>query len=305
MLGQIRIALTFAVICGGALCSTAQAQSIQGPDMGRLLATGGITSVEGTGGGGLVPWALITGYGTRDSYGANVSATNLDTQDYSLKTYGIAVGIADRIEFSLAQQDFRGTDAALAGIGIKQDIFGIKVKVAGDALYEQDRFIPQIAIGAQYKRNNGITGPLAAAGITNVTQLGAADDSGIDYYVAATKILLDQSLLLNATVRFTKANQFGLLGFGGPGGNSYEPVLEGSVAYLVNRNVVLGAEYRQKRGNLDPVAVDKEDDAYDVFLAYFPTKNISLTAAYVVLGDITRFNPTNQKGLYLSIQAGF
>ena len=305
MPGQIRIALVIAVICGGALCSTAQSQSIQGPDTGRLLATGGITSVEGAGGGGLVPWALITGYGTRDSYGANVSATNLDAQDYSLKTYGIAVGIADRIEFSLAQQDFRGTDAALDGIGIKQDIFGIKLKVAGDALYEQDRFMPQIAIGLQYKRNNGITGPLAAAGITNVTQLGAADDSGIDYYVAATKILLDQSLLLNATVRFTKANQFGLLGFGGPGGNNYEPVLEGSVAYLVNRNLVLGAEYRQKRGNLDPVAVDKEEDAYDVFLAYFPTKNISLTAAYVVLGDITRFNPTNQKGLYLSIQAGF
>ena len=305
MPGQIRIALITAVIFGSALCSTAQAQSIQGPDMGRLLATGGITSVEGAGGGGLVPWALITGYGTRDSYGANVSATNLNTQDYSLRSYGIAVGIADRIEFSLAQQNFRGTDAALDGLGIKQDIFGIKVKVAGDALYEQDRYMPQIAIGLQYKRNDGITGPLAAAGITNVTQLGAADDSGIDYYVAATKILLDQSLLLNATVRFTKANQFGLLGFGGPGGNSYEPVFEGFVAYLVNRNVVLGAEYRQKRGNLDPVAVDKEDDAYDVFIAYFPTKNISLTAAYVVLGDITRFNPTNQKGLYLSIQAGF
>ena len=31
----------------------------------RLLATGGVSQVEGAGGGGLVPWALIAGYGTR------------------------------------------------------------------------------------------------------------------------------------------------------------------------------------------------------------------------------------------------
>ena len=29
----------------------------------------------------------------------------------------------------------------------------------------------------------------------------------------------------------------------------------------------------------------KEDDAFDVFVAYAPTKNISLTAAYVNLGN--------------------
>jgi hypothetical protein len=30
-------------------------------DEGRLLATGGVSAVEGEGGGGLAPWALITG----------------------------------------------------------------------------------------------------------------------------------------------------------------------------------------------------------------------------------------------------
>jgi len=30
----------------------------------RLLATGGVSQIEGAGGGGLTPWALITGYGT-------------------------------------------------------------------------------------------------------------------------------------------------------------------------------------------------------------------------------------------------
>ena len=304
MCGQLH-AILMAALISVFPASVAMAQSWKSPDSGRLLATGGISTVEGGGGGGLTPWALITGYGTRDSYGANVHASYLGTQDYSLRSFGAAIGIANRVEFSLARQDFRGTEGALDGLGLVQDIIGIKVKIAGDAVYDQDRFMSQIAVGAQYKRQKGITGPLAAAGVTSVKQLGAAHESGIDYYISATKIILDQSLLLNGTIRLTKANQFGLLGFGGPGGDSYQPVFEGSAAYLINRHLVAGAEYRQKRGNLDQLTVDHEEDAYDVFIAYFPTKNISLTAAYVVLGDTTRFNPTNQKGLYLSIQAGF
>jgi len=65
---------------------------------------------------------------------------------------------------------------------------------------------------------------------------------------------------------------------------------------------VLGAEYRMKPHNL---GVDNEKDYSDVFLAYFPTKNFSVTAAYVQLGDITIFNPKKQRGAYLSLQAGF
>ena len=45
--------------------------------------------------------------------------------------------------------------------------------------------------------------------------VGAKRDSGVDFYVSATKLLLEQNLLLNGTLRATKANQLGLLGFGG------------------------------------------------------------------------------------------
>ena len=49
---------------------------------GRLLATGGVTQIEGTGGGGLVPWALITGYGTRDQVSATAFYTVADPTDF-------------------------------------------------------------------------------------------------------------------------------------------------------------------------------------------------------------------------------
>jgi len=269
--------------------------------MGKLLATGGVTQVEGAGGGGLTPWALITGYGTRDSYGANAFYTTIRTQDYQLDSRGIAVGIADRVELSLAQQEFTGSKAPLNSLKLQQDIVGIKVKVAGDAVYEQDSWLPQIAVGAMYKHDKNVGG-LGALGITSVKQLGAQDNDGVDYYVSATKILLDQSLLLNGTVRATKANQMGLLGFGGDKHDHYQPMLEVSAAYMFTRQWVGGVEYRMKPNNL---SVDNEKDYYDAFLAYFPTKNVSITAAYVDLGDITIFNPTRQKGYYLSLQVGF
>ena len=290
------------LVCAlSAACQIVSAQETSLPDLGKLTATGGVSQVEGAGGGGLTPWALITGYGTRDSYGANAHYTQVSTQDYTLKTYGVAVGIADRVELSIASQEFTGSLAPLNSLKLKQEIFGIKLRVAGEAVYDQAGWMPQIAVGAMAKRDSAVGG-LGALGVTNVKQLGAKDDSGVDYYASATKLYLAQSVLLNATIRMTKANQMGLLGFGGDKANKYEPEFEGSAAYLINRKLVAGAEYRMKPRNL---GADNEKNYYDVFVAYFPTKNLSLTAAYVNLGDITVFNPKQQRGWYLSVQAGF
>jgi len=294
-----RSALAATLLALLAPVGSAQAQSR--PDMGKFLATGGVSQLEGAGGGGLTPWALITGYGSRDSWGGNAHYTHVKTQDYSLGTYGVAVGIADRVELSLAQQKFEGSLAPLDQLRIKQDIFGVKVKLAGDAVYEQDVWMPQVAVGVMVKRNKGIGG-LGALGVTNVKQLGAKDDNGYDVYVAATKILFEQSLLLNGTLRATKANQMGLLGFGGDEGDSMKLMPEVSIAYLVTRKFVVGAEYRRKPHNL---GVDREKSYYDVFAAYVPNKHVSVTAAYAYLGDITVFNPKKQKGWYLSLQTGF
>ena len=281
------------------VASSVLAQKMAQPDMGKLLATSGVSQIEGAGGGGLTPWAAITGYGTRDSYGGNAHVTTVRTDDYALDSWGVAVGVADRLELSLAQQMFRGSAAPLDHFKVRQDIVGIKLKLSGDLVYDQDRFMPQIAAGMMFKRNRGITG---LGAIDDVKQLGARSDSGIDYTISATKLLLEQSLLLNGTIRFTKANQLGLLGFGGDLHDHYQPMLEVSTAYLLTRNLAFGSEYRKKPRNL---SIDSEKNAYDVFMAYFPNKNMSLTAAYVSLGDITTFNPKRQDGFYFSLQSGF
>lgn len=263
---------------------------------GKLLLTGGVTQLEGAAGGGLTPWAMIGGYGTRDQIGGNAYYTDVAVDDYGLQSYGALVGLYDRIELSVSRQKFDTAQVgALLGLGrgftISQDTFGIKVKLFGDAVLEQDSLLPQVSIGAQHKRNS--EGGLLAA-------IGARDDSGTDFYVSATKLYLAQGLLLNGTVRFTEANQFGILGFGGDKNDGHKAQFEFSAAYVLTRKLALGAEYRSKPDNLS-IAV--EDDAFDVFVAWAPIKSVSLTVAYVDLGNIVIRD--KQRGVYGSLQVGF
>ena len=114
-------------------------------------------------------------------------------------------------------------------------------------------------------------------------QLGAEDEDGTDYYIAATKVLLHQSLLLNLQLRYTEANQLGLLGFGGDREDGYSPEVGASVGYLLTRKIAIGAEYRGKPHNL---GADDESAAWDVFVAWAPTRNVSIVAAYLNLGSV-------------------
>lgn len=293
-------AIAASLILMSAIMGSAHAESlvpeIPGPEYGKLLATGGLSNLEGAGGGGLATWATITGYGTRDSVGGDVHFTYVNLQRYELRTAGAAIGIGDRIELSYAHQFFdTGRTGTLFGLGkgftFEQDVVGLKVRLFGDAVYGQDSWLPQVAAGLQYKV--GDKGKI-------VRLLGAKDSSGTDFYVAFTKIFLNQSLIVNATVRATRANELGILGFGGPKNNNYTAQFEGSVGYLVARDIVVGGEYRTKPRNL---GFTKESDWKDLFATYFVNKNLSVTAAYVDLGTIATFK--NQRGFYLSAKVGF
>ena len=269
-------------------------ETIAGSD--KLLLTGGVSQLEGAAGGGLTPWAVIGGYGTVNQVGANAFYTRVNVQDYHLDGAGALIGFLDRIELSVAQQRFDTEDVGAAlglgrGFTFRQNIIGLKVKVAGDVVLEQDSWLPQISLGAQFKKND--RGDVLQA-------IGAKDDQGVDFYASATKLYLSQSILANVTLRYTKANQIGILGFGGDRNDSYKPQFEGSLAWLLSRKVAIGAEYRMKPDNL---GIAKEDDWFDAFIAWAPSKHVSLTLAYADLGNIVIKD--RQRGLYASVQVGF
>lgn len=266
------------------------------PESGKLLATAGVSQIEGAGGGGLTPWALITGYGTEDAVGGNSHYSYLHTSAFDLNSAGVSIGLYDRVELSFARQWFdTRLVGAKFGLGknftIDQNIVGAKIRLFGNAVYDQDRWWPQVSVGAQYKANN--RGAFLSA-------IGARSADGVDFYIAATKLLLAQSLLVNATVRATRANQFGLLGFGGDRDAGYSAQFEGSLAYLFTRSFAIGGEFRTKPDNLK---IAHEDNAWDVFAAWFVNKNVSVTTGFASLGHVA--GQTSQTGVYFSLQAGF
>lgn len=263
---------------------------------GKLLLTGGVTSVEGAGGGGLASWALIAGDETDAGIGGTAHLTYVALPDFDLTSYGGAIGFRDRLEISYAHQNFdtRAAGAALGlgrGFILSQDVFGAKLRVLGDAVYGQDTLLPQIAIGVQHKR---------AAQAAVIGAVGGAAASGTDFYVAATKVILSRSLVVNGTVRFTKANQTGLLGFGGDKHNAYSAQFEGSAGLLLSRKLLIGGEVRTKPDNL---GFAREDAAFDGFVALSLHRHLTLTAAYVDLGSIATVK--RQRGAFLSLQASF
>lgn len=256
---------------------------------GRLLATGGATSIEGAGGGGITPWATLSSYAETGEWGATVAYSEAGVDDFGLQVQGVSFTYSNRVEVSYARQQF-GLDTI--GGELEQDIWGAKVRLAGDLVYGD---IPQISVGLQHKRNRTFALPQA---------VGARADSGTDYYLSAAKAWLNgpfaRTWLANVTVRATRANQAGLLGFGGDQGDSHELMAEAAVAMFVNRYWAIGAEYRQKPDNLSFAG---EHDWHDLFVAWFPNKTIGVVGAYTNLKSIAGL--PDQKGWYLSLQATF
>ena len=260
----------------------------------KLLLTNAVSAVDGASGGGISNWATIAGRQETRGVGVQAHVTAVLLPDFFYQSHGVALGIADRIELSYARQNFDTQDVGAAlGIGqgymLNQDVFGAKVRLFGDVVYG-NTMVPQVAVGAQYKRS--LDGAVASA-------VGAAHDEGVDVTLSATKLLLSHSVLVNTTARLTKANQNGLLGFGSVSDDNYAVQFEGAFAYQLSRRFVLGTEFRTKPDNLGL----GEGDWFDVFAAYAPSDNLTVTAAYADLGSIATF--TGQRGAFLQAQVAF
>ncbi len=260
-------------------------------DEGRLKATGGLVTIEGAGGGGLVPWATMAGLSTRPGHDVVFGMSSTRVGDFQLDSIGLSASWHDRFELSLGRQQFT-VDRGLLPEGIDrrigQTVLGAKLRVAGDLIYGD---LPQMAVGLQYKHSDSDV--LAGA-------LGARRNDDVDAYFSVTRLFLagpfDRNWLLNGSLRATRANETGLLGFGGVDDNGYDLVGEFSAAMFFNPEVALGAEYRQKPEGLPGLG---ESDWRDVFVAWVPNRRFSLAIAWVDLGTIAA--RPDQDGVFVSM----
>jgi hypothetical protein len=265
-------------------------------DNGRLIATGGASSIEGTAGGGITPWAVLAGYGEQHEWGATAFATTVNLPDYRLDVAGLALAYDNRVELSFARQRFDlGTlvhKLNLPEDNLGQDVLGLKVRLFGDVIYDA---LPQVSLGLEYKHQTNFDIPKL---------VGAQRDSDVEGYLAASRLFMGAAfgynVLVNGSLRYSRANETGLLGFGGDRRDSRSLLKEGSVAVLFNPRWALGVEYREKPDNLSFAG---ESDWADVFVGYFPNKHVSFVLAYARLGEIATLD--NQNGTYLSVQGSF
>ncbi|HEX7718418.1 MAG TPA: DUF3034 family protein [Woeseiaceae bacterium] len=264
---------------------------------GRLLATGGAVSIEATAGGGITPWAVLAGYGTSEQFGCAAAGTIVSTDDYGLETLGIACTWNNRVELSIGRQslDLDGL-RPLLGLPPEQKLrqrhAGIKVRLGGDIVYNP---YGQLSLGLLHKSNEDKALVRAA---------GAARTSDAEIYLSAGKLILDGPFglitYLNGSLRWSRANQTGLLGFGGDRRDSRRINTELAAAIFPSRQFAVGFEYRDKPDNLSFAA---EDDWRDLFVAWFPSKHFSIVAAWADLGSIGTLS--DQSGPYLSIAGSF
>jgi len=250
---------------------------------GKLLATPGVSQIEGNAGGGIVPWAQLAGYASDDEFSINGFCSRADVTDYTLDVCGAQLNLFNRVEFSYAIQQF---DVPAFNAQIEQNISGVKVRLYGDIVYSE---WPQLSTGILHKSlDDG-----------SIAQLvGAKSTSGTDFYLAASKLHLGAiagyNWFWNLTTRYSEANELGLLGYGGES-DSTRVLFEGSTALFLSRELAVGVEYRQKANNLNL----GEQDWKDVFVAWVPNKYVSITAAYLDLGRIAGAN--DQTGWYFSV----
>ncbi len=281
---KILINLLFITLCCALITCFASSKVMA--NQGKLIATAGLMQAEGSGGGGIVPWASLSGYDTREQISISAGITQVNLRDYRLNTKGISASFYDKLELSLAQQRF---DLTTLGGDITQDIIGLKYRLYGDVVYSK---WPQISIGLQHKHLKDKAVAFA---------LGAKDTNGTDFYLAATKVHLGlvggYNAVWNIAIRATKANEMGLLGFGSAtdaSSDEYRAMLEASFGVLLSRHVVVGIEFRQKPDNLGL----GESNWQDYFVSYLPSKSLSVTLAWAKLGTIA--GASKQRGLYIS-----
>ena len=146
----------------------------------RLEWTGAVTEIEGAAGGGLVPWALIGGLGT------DAASWRHRFRDLRLDAgFHAADRPAPASMWTTGWKSRRHANASMPvrsfpDLTLGQDIIGLKIRLAGDAVFAPDQWLPQIALGAQWKRTLDFEGIPRA--------VGAARGEDVDIYLAATKV---------------------------------------------------------------------------------------------------------------------
>ena len=260
---------------------------------GALQAGAPLNNLEGVGGIAFNPLAypanacsdgLTCGNITISKPQLGVWYVKLDNVGIDWGSTGVAATINKRLELSVGYE--RITDKKL-DLNINKTSFGQKLLL----LKENEcgsNFIPAISIGAIEK----IT--------SKDMKTPGVDQNGVDFYVVVTKLItqLPRPVLISGGMISTREWVTGALGFD----DDRRQTGFANIDILPTCNTAVGYEFKQGAKFSD----FKNADYWDAHIAWLPTKELTLVAAYVDTGDeksTTRVGLGN--GVVLSAQYAF
>jgi hypothetical protein len=252
---------------------------------------------EGVGGAGIVPGAhLVNPPDKGQSIGKPaVAHWDIVGSGNNIYTNGFAVSFLDRFEFGYVHEinDFQRLRKNLIRAGgsafdVGEDYIYMHNFHLKTMLFKEAKYTPAFAITAEFKYNESIEDMNENIG-NALDTVGFDNGHGVDIDFSFSKIIPEAfyfPTIINANIRLTRGHYLGFLGFS----DDYTANGELSVAVLPHPKFGIGAEIRQQNDEFDPLPFTgftmKEDAFWDVFVAWFPNKKLSLAVAVNRFGNV-------------------
>lgn len=259
--------------------------------IGRASAGVPLNSIQGEGGVAFNPLAYTAGQ-NKDAKDPAPGADFISKPQFGIwqvhlgdakvdwTSIGSAVTLFDRVELSYSHEI-----AAPPAKNIYKENFGAKLNLVPENLGD-NKLVPAISAGALYKTTSD-----TAEGV---------DDSGQDFYLVATKLITQTPLpvLISGGALSTDSRVTGVFGYD----DKRDIVGFGNIDVLPLSYLAVGFEYEQG-AKFDEF---ENADYWDVHVAWFANKNLTLVAAYTDTGDAKDKSPVGLgDGYVLSAQYAF
>lgn len=206
---------------------------------------------------------------------------NLDHPTVDWTTIGVADTLFKRLEVSYGYE----TIAQANNLTKHKHNIGGKLLLLPENSFDT-KFIPAVSVGTIYKHTSHV-----GAGV---------DDNDFDYYLVGTKLIpeLPRPVLVSGGILSTKSKATGVFGFD----KDRKITGFGNIDVVLPWNFITGFEYKQGARYSDW----KDANYWDAHLAWTPTTNLTLVAAYVDAGDPESTKRTGLgDGVVLSAQYAF
>ncbi|MBN2210473.1 MAG: DUF3034 family protein [Sedimentisphaerales bacterium] len=231
----------------------------------------------------------------------SVSGAFVGEKDF--QSYAVTENILGRFEIGYAAErlglgDWPDDVFTATGIRTDKSVALHNLNARAMAVKEGDfdcSWMPAITFGAHFKWNDGLEDiDRDLGGVCDL--LGADRDFGTDLTVVASKTITNvwpRPMIVSAGLRNSDAIHTGLVGFAG----ERRTTVEGSLVVFLTDNLVFASEYRQKPHLMDQLdgtdLVRKENDWWDLCLAYVINDHMTISGGYVNFGNVLNHHEDN------------